>query len=122
MQVKLALLLLGVGISATIFRGASEQIGNTIYLLTDVGVDRALARFVIPMTWFQALNPLLVITLTPPLLLYWRRQANARRATSPARKMAIGALNVAAGYLLLTSDSQVAGRNRASWVWIVLFF
>ena len=121
-QGKLWLLLLGVGIAATIFRGAYEQIGNTISLWTDVGVDRALGRFVIPMTWFQALNPLLVITLTPPLLLYWRRQADAGRDTPPARKMAIGALIVAGAYLLLAAVSTVAGANRASWLWLLLFF
>ena len=34
---KLWLLLLGVGLSATVFRGAYEQVGNTIPLWTDVG-------------------------------------------------------------------------------------
>ncbi len=121
-QGKLWLLLLGVGIAATIFRGAYEQIGNTISLWTDVGVDRALGRFTIPMTWFQSLNPFLVITLTPPLLLYWRRQADAGRDTPPARRMAIGALIVAGAYLLLAAVSTVAGANRASWLWLLLFF
>ncbi len=121
-QGKLWLLLLGVGIAATIFRGAYEQIGNTISLWTDVGVDRVLGRFTIPMTWFQSLNPFLVITLTPPLLLYWRRQADAGRDTPPARRMAIGAVIVAGAYLLLAAVSSVAGANRASWLWLVLFF
>ncbi|MBA3833653.1 MAG: peptide MFS transporter [Chthoniobacterales bacterium] len=119
---KLGLLLLGVGIAATVFRGAYEQVGNTIPLWTDVGVDRALGRFVIPMTWFQALNPLLVITMTPLLLLYWRRRADAGRDTPPARRMAIGALIVAAAYLMLASVSGSIGQARANWLWLVLFF
>jgi len=119
---ELWLLLLGVGISVTIFRGAYEQIGNTISLWTDSGVDRALAGFVIPMTWFQSLNPLLVITMTPLLLLHWRRQADAGRDTPPARKMAIGALFVAAAYLVLAAVSSHVGAGRASWPWLLLFF
>lgn len=119
---KLWLLLLGVGIAATIFRGAYEQIGNTVALWTDAGVDRGLGAFVIPMTWFQALNPLLVIALTPPLLFYWRRRADAGRESSPARRMATGALIVAGAYLLLAIVSTTAGTNRASWIWLVLFF
>jgi proton-dependent oligopeptide transporter, POT family len=119
---KLGLLLLAVGIAATIFRGAYEQIGNTIPLWTDVGVNRAFGSFIIPMTWFQSLNPLLVIALTPPLLIYWRRQADAGRYTPPARRMAVGALIVAGAYLLLGVVSAVAGTNRASWIWLVLFF
>jgi len=121
-QGRLWLLLLGVGIAATIFRGAYEQVGNTVALWTDAGVDRALGGFVIPMTWFQALNPLLVITMTPFLLLRWRRQADAGRDTPPARKMAIGAVVVAAAYLLLATVSMSAGAERASWLWLFLFF
>ncbi len=86
-----------------------------------MGVDRALGGFAIPMTWFQALNPLLVITMTPLLLLHWRRQADAGRDTPPARKMAIGAI-VATAYLLLAAVSTSVGAERASWLWLFLFF
>ena len=116
---KLVLLLFAVAIATTVFRGAYEQIGNTIPLWTDIGVNRALGRFVIPMTWFQGLNPLLVIALTPALLLVWRRHG---KETPPARKMAIGATIVSAAYLLLAVISTLAGSSRAHWFWLVLFF
>jgi POT family proton-dependent oligopeptide transporter len=121
-QRRVWLLLLGVGIAATVFRGAYEQIGNTIPLWTDIGVDRAFAGIVIPMTWFQALNPLLVISMTPLLLLHWRRRADLGWETSPARRMAIGALIVAAAYLLLAVVATGAGAERASWMWLLAFF
>src|SRR5205809_1941381 len=119
---RLWLLLLGIAIAVTIFRGAYEQIGNTIPLWTDIGVDRSFDSLVIPMTWFQSLNPLLVITLTPLLLFYWRRKAAAGREPSARRKMAIGALVVAGAYLLLATVSLLAGSSRANWLWLVLFF
>ncbi|HBK45061.1 MAG TPA: MFS transporter [Xanthomonadaceae bacterium] len=115
-------LLLGVGIAATIFRGAYEQIGNTLPLWTDMGVDRAWGSVVIPMTWFQSLNPLLVISMTPLLLLHWRRRADAGRETSPARRMAIGAAIVALAYLLLATLDGSAGGERVGWPWLLLFF
>jgi proton-dependent oligopeptide transporter, POT family len=115
-------LLLGVGIAATIFRGAYEQVGNTLPLLIDTGVDRVVAGFTIPMTWFQSLNPLLVISMTPLLLLHWRRRADAGRDTSPASRMAIGALIVAAAYVLLAALSAWSGDARIGWGWLVLFF
>ena len=121
-QRQVWLLLLGVGIAATIFRGAYEQIGNTLALWTDAGVDRHWGAFVIPMTWFQALNPLLVISMTPFLLLHWKRRADVGRDTSPARRMAIGALIVAAAYLLLAAVTAMAGAERASWLWLLAFF
>jgi len=85
---KVWLLLLGVGIAATIFRGAYEQVGNTLPLLIDTGVDRVVAGVTIPMTWFQSLNPLLVISMTPLLLLHWRRRAAPRRGTRPRPRCA----------------------------------
>lgn len=121
-QGKVWMPLLGVGIAAAIFRGAYEQIGNTIPLWTDIGVDRVVGGFVIPMTWFQSLNPLLVISMTPLLLLHWRRRADRRRETSPARRMAIGALIVAAAYLLLAVIAASVGTERASWLWLLMFF
>ncbi len=36
--------------------------------------------------------------------------------------MATGALIVAGAYLLLATVSTIAGTNRASWIWLVLFF
>ena len=119
---KLWLLLLGVGIAATIFRGAYEQVGNTIPLWTDVSVARDVRGFVIPMTWFQSLNPLLIITLTPPLLWYWRRRAEGGQEISATRRMAIGALIVASSYAMLAVVSKFTTPGRASWPWLVLFF
>jgi proton-dependent oligopeptide transporter, POT family len=64
----------------------------------------------------------LVIVMTPVLLARWRRRAEAGRADSSMRKMAMGALIVAAAYLLLAIVAFTAGVGRASWIWLVLFF
>jgi POT family proton-dependent oligopeptide transporter len=116
------LLLFAVVIAVTVFRSTYEQVGNTVALWADVGVDRHAGALTIPMTWFQALNPLLVIVMTPPLLAHWRRRAQAGSAGSSMRKMALGALIVAGAYLLLAVVAIGAGDDRANWLWLVLFF
>jgi POT family proton-dependent oligopeptide transporter len=116
------LLLFAVGLAVIVFRGAYEQVGNTVALWADVGINRTTAVFTIPMTWFQSLNPLLVIMMTPALLARWRRRAERGRKDSSMRKMALGALFVAAAYLLLSAVAFAAGDGRASWIWLVLFF
>jgi proton-dependent oligopeptide transporter, POT family len=118
-------LLFGIMAVVVIFRGAYEQNGNTIALWTDSGVDRHVtAGWSIPMTWFQALNPLLIFLLTPPLVAYWTHRAKQGREPTSITKMAIGALIVAVSYLMLAaiaawSDAEHA---RASWIWLALFF
>ena len=65
------------------------------------------------MTWFQSLNPLLVIVLTPILLVRWRRKAEAGREHSPLQKMATGALIGAGAYALLALASATVQAARA---------
>jgi proton-dependent oligopeptide transporter, POT family len=116
------LLLFGVCCAVTVFRGAYEQMGNTVALWADVGIDRTTPLFTVPMTWFQALNPLLVILMTPFLLARWRRRAAAGKEHSSLQKMAVGALIVAAAFLVLAAVASLAGGGRANALWLVLFF
>jgi POT family proton-dependent oligopeptide transporter len=118
-------LLVGVIAIVVVFRGAYEQIGNTVALWADAGVDRSAGLgWTIPGTWFQALNPLLVFTITPLLLLFWARRGRTAHAPHPLRRMALGAIIVAAAYALLAvaaAQSAAAG-TQAHWLWLVAFF
>ena len=114
--------LVAIALSVTVFRGAYEQVGNTVALWADAGVDRSAGTFVIPMTWFISLNPLFVIMMTPPLLAYWSRRAAKGHDQAPARRMALGALIVAAAYLMLAGAAWLSGSAPAPWAWLFAFF
>ncbi|MGI4797500.1 MAG: peptide MFS transporter [Janthinobacterium lividum] len=122
MDRRTVLLLVAVALSVTVFRSAYEQVGNTVALWTDTGIDRKAGSLFIPMTWFQSLNSLFVIFFTQPLLAIWRRQAATGRVQRLARRMALGALIVAGAYLLLAAVSWHSGSARAGWPWLVVFF
>ncbi|MEO7602743.1 MAG: peptide MFS transporter [Sphingomicrobium sp.] len=115
-------LLLGIALAVTVFRGAYEQVGNTVALWADSGVDRRTGAFVIPMTWFQSLNPLFVMLMTPPLLAYWRRRALTDPRQALVKRMALGALVVGASYVLLAAVSAGSGEQNSSWIWLLMFF
>ena len=74
------------------FRTAYEQSGNTFSLWADTLADRRVGALTIPATWFQAVNPLLVFTLTPLLVLHWSKLEALGREGGTAKKMAFGAL------------------------------
>jgi proton-dependent oligopeptide transporter, POT family len=114
------LLLVAVALCVTVFRAAYEQAGNTVALWADIGVDRHAAGAMIPMTWFQSLNPLFVMAMTPFLLMLWRRRAERGGVDRPVRRMAVGALLVAAAFLMLAALAATGGR--AHWLWLALFF
>ncbi|WP_159756366.1 peptide MFS transporter [Sphingomonas sp. 8AM] len=117
---QVAVLLVAIALCVTVFRAAYEQVGNTVALWADASVDRRAGGAMVPMTWFQSLNPLFVMALTPPLLARWRRRAEHGGVERPVRRMAVGAVIVAAAYLLLAA--LAAGGGVAHWLWLVLFF
>ncbi len=118
-------LLLGVAAVVVVFRGAYGQLGNTVALWIDAGVDRTLAGDRrIPMTWFQSLNPLMVFLLTPLFIARWTRMAGAGREPSSLSKMATGAALVAFSYLFIATVAawHEELNVRAGWVWAAAFF
>jgi POT family proton-dependent oligopeptide transporter len=114
-------LLLGIGAAVTVFRGAYEQIGNTVALWMKDDVNRLVGSFEIPATWFFSLNPLLVMTVTPLLLTWWRRQAEQGREFTVMQKMSVGAVLVGLSYSLLAAAESFAGNGQASWLWLLAF-
>src|SRR5690606_30655231 len=106
-NMKCYVVLAAIALCVVVFRSAYEQTGNTIALWLQDDVDRSIfGGLIIPMTWFQALNPLLVFVLTPLLVARWTRLGARGREPSAVSKMAMGAAIVACAFALL---SIVAG-------------
>ncbi len=116
-------LLLAVGLAVVVFRGAYEQVGNTVALWADADVNRRAAGFLIPASWFQSLNALMVFLLTPLLVRAWTRQAKQGREPSPVAKMTMGAFGLAAAYAAVAGVAAIAARQGAQpgWVWLAAF-
>jgi POT family proton-dependent oligopeptide transporter len=117
-------LLAAVLLLVIVYRSAYEQVGNTVALWADTGVDRSIGRWTIPMTWFQALNPLGIFLFTPLVLAWWRWSAARGKRRSAVAKMSIGAFVLCASFLLLAGAALHAGISgtRASWVWLATYF
>jgi POT family proton-dependent oligopeptide transporter len=117
-------LLLAVAFAVILFRSAYEQTGNTLALWADASMDRAAFGTLIPVTWFQSLNPMFVFLLSPILVRFWNRRAARGRAQPALTRMALGAAGAGASYALLAAVIHVdATRGQAThWGWVVLFF
>lgn len=116
------MVLVAIGVAVTVFRSAYEQVGNTVALWADAGLNRNAGRWEIPMTWFQSLNPLFVMLMTPPLLAYWAQRARVGEETPPAKRMAQGALILSAAYLMLSAVTLFADGEPVAWTWMIVFF
>ncbi len=114
-------LLAAIAGCVVVFRGGYEQIGNTVALWSDSGVDRTIVgQWAIPASWFQSLNPLMVFVLTPFYVSRWNRQAAVGREPSSVVKMCQGAAVVGLSFLLMAAAAAWAQAHgqRTSGLWL----
>lgn len=118
------LILTAIVLLVVIYRSAYEQVGNTVALWAEHGVNRTVGGWTIPMTWFQALNPLGIFIFTPLIVARWTRLARQGRDRSAVAKMATGAAILALSYVMLSMVALHAGETgtRASWLWLAFYF
>jgi POT family proton-dependent oligopeptide transporter len=110
----------------TLFFATYEQQGNTIALWADDYTDRTIDLVIwhgqIPVTWFQAFNPLMIFAFTPVIVALWARQARRGSEPSTISKMALGCIAVALSYLIMAAAAWVAQGDEASWWWLLAYF
>jgi POT family proton-dependent oligopeptide transporter len=111
-------------IPLTLYWACNEQQGNSIALWSIDNTDRTVDLFgwhaEIPWTWFQSLDPLIIVLGTPLVLALWRRQG--ARAPSDTLKMAWGCLLMAIANLVMAAAAWQAGAGKAHWLWLGAYF
>jgi proton-dependent oligopeptide transporter, POT family len=123
---RAVLALIVLFVPTTLFWATYEQAGNTIALWADDHTDRSINLVVwhgeIPVTWFQSLNPLMIVAFTPFVIALWTWQAKRGREPSTVVKMSLGCLGVALANLIMVGAAWVAAGDEASWLWLFGYF
>ncbi|MBY8829450.1 peptide MFS transporter [Hephaestia mangrovi] len=118
-------LLVAMIAAIVLFRIAYEQSGNVIALWVAHQTDRHIGGGLeIPATWFQSINPLLIILLTPVVIRWWRRRD---RGSSPAvlfARMSLGCLIAALAMVVMVAAGAVnaATGKPVGPGWVVGYF
>jgi len=107
-----------------LFRIGYEQSGNVIALWVSDFTDRSLLGGTIPATWFQSINPLLIIVGTPLLIAFWRRRKAEETTAHLLKRMAIGCLIATLAMLLMVLAAFASGAHgeRVSSLWVIGYF
>jgi POT family proton-dependent oligopeptide transporter len=126
-QFRIALLsVLILLIPSALFWAAYEQQGNAITLWIKQSIDRTIDFHFwsgeIPVTWFQAVNPIMIFTLTPLVIASWAQLSKAGREPATTGKLSFGCLLLALAYLLLAAVAQFSAPQGISWLWLLPFF
>jgi POT family proton-dependent oligopeptide transporter len=103
-----------------VFWAVYEQQGNTIQLFADRNTDWHIFGFEMPSTWFQAVNPFFIFTLTPLLNMFWTRQALRGTEPSSVTKMAMGCTMLGLSFLpLIFITAGMRPDERINFLWLV---
>ena len=105
---------------AALFWGAYEQAGSTLNLFADRYTDLGVFGYVIPSSWLQSVQPIMVITLAPVIAWLWVR-LGPREPSSPT-KFGIGLLCAGLAFLLLVPAGLIAQSGpgvKVSPLWLV---
>jgi POT family proton-dependent oligopeptide transporter len=114
-------------IPVTFFWATYEQQGNTISLWAQDFTDRrlipGLINWEIPVTWFQAFNPFMIVAFTPLVVGLWARQARKGTEPSTVTKMALGLFMLAVSYVIMAGAAYLTpAGHTTSWLWLFGFF
>ncbi|MDD5250012.1 MAG: peptide MFS transporter [Rhodocyclaceae bacterium] len=96
-----------------------EQAGGTMNLFADNQTDRHLFGAEIPASWFQSINPLLIVLLAPLMSMAWTRLDLSPYALADTTKQALGMLVLALGFVVLAlaqSRAQAFGKVGPQWL------
>lgn len=108
------------------FFAGFEQAGSSFTLYTEKFLDRSLGDFIVPTEWFQSINPLFIVLLTPLFALFWPSKAG-QKITTPV-KMGSGLILLGAGFVCMLGAVQERGGDiadtaiKASMWWMVFTY
>jgi POT family proton-dependent oligopeptide transporter len=106
-------------VAAVFFWGAYEQAGSTLNLFADRHVRLETMGFAIPSSWFQSVQPILVIILAPIFGWLWLR-LGSREPSVPA-KFALGLMFMGLSFAVLIPAGAMASSEgiRVSPWWLI---
>lgn len=115
--------LLLVSLIAVLPAAVYNQEFISVLLLIDESVDRNLLGWSVPTAAFNSLDGLFCILLVPPLVMWWRWQAERGREPGDMGKIAIGYLLTAVANLIMLVPLSRAGDGQPMhMLWPTLLF
>ena len=95
-----------------------EQAGGSLTLFANNSVDRNFLGFIIPASFFQSINPLIIILIGPMIANFWLRVDRSKNNINTPQKMGLGLLLLAGGFFLITLVNNANDTSISLW-WLV---
>ena len=96
-----------------------EQAGSSLTLFAQYATNRNFFGHVIPTGYFQALNPLFIITLAPLMSLLWENLRQKDKEPTSVEKFAISLFIMTFAYIILAFAGYLSAQSTISPLWLV---
>ena len=113
-----------IGVLTIFFWMGFEQAGGTMNLFAENLTERMLFGWEIPASYFQGVNPLLIVLLGPLFAAMWKSWDQTRFALSVPVKMGLGMMLLGAGFVVLAiaqGRADLLGKVGPQWLLFVYF-
>jgi POT family proton-dependent oligopeptide transporter len=102
------------------FWAAYEQAGSSMNLFADKNTDLHIGGSSIPSSWFQSVNPFVILVFAPIFAIMWTALGRAGKEPSTALKMVLGLAFLATGFLFMVLGGSQADKGvLVSPFWLV---
>ena len=111
-------------VASSLFWASFEQAGSTLNLFAERNTNRALPFpapwNLFPASWFQTVQPVFVVTLSPVFAWIWLALGRRKREPSSPAKFALGLLFAGLAFaILIPPASRVAYGEQAAMWWLI---
>ena len=105
------------------FWAAFEQAGVSLTFFAEEQTNRVigwLGNYVIPASFFQAINPIAIIVFAPIFAMIWTKLGKRNQEPNTPMKMALGLFLLSLGFAVLVFGSKIADTGvKVSPLWLV---
>lgn len=109
------------------FWAGFEQAGSSMTLYTDKFIDRTIFGWEIPTTFFQSVNPILIVLLAPIFVWFWSSKFGSKLSTPI--KMSMGMILLGIGFLFMLMATYSVKVNpsgdvaqKAALIWLIMTY
>jgi POT family proton-dependent oligopeptide transporter len=106
-----------IAVFVIFFWSAFEQAGSSLTIFADQQCDRTIGDWEMPTTWFQSINPIVVVTFAPIMATLWETLAKYKLEPASPVKQAIGLLLLAIGYAIIAFGTNGLGEGQKASMW-----
>jgi proton-dependent oligopeptide transporter, POT family len=111
-------------LASALFWGAFEQAGSTLTLFADRNTNNSVLGREFPSTWWQSVNSMWILLLSPAFALLWMYLKKAGKEPTTPFKFVFGLLFAGLGFLILVPAAQkiAAGTERVGVYWLLITY